>query len=391
MSLRLFVLGMALTLMPALVLAQDAPKDATLAKTMRYITDLGSPDFQVREKATLELIRIGQPAVKELKKTRLSSDPEVKSRAKRILDTIAKNAGGASSKKAPPSSRARGPYFPIPGRNKDMERLLRELLGEGRKRSDPDKKGKDPFEELFRNFENLFKDRKGQDKAFGFGLEGFRQMRKRMMEQLERMGARARDGRRTRQSQTLLPGRTTLRYTFGEEEVEVTHRKDGSVTLKVTAQGKTRTYAAPSKEAFRKAHPDVARRYLLGGFPGQSFIFPWNGRKFGLDPTAPARPALPAPKEKKEIFGIRADIVSPVLQRHLGLGPNEGFLVAELTPHGQARAWGLDRFDIVLIAGKTPLSSLADLAAHLATLARGTEVTLTIVRRAQRRSITFQR
>jgi len=382
---------MALSFVPSLVMAQDAPKDATQAKTMRFIADLGSPDFQVREKATVELIRVGQPAVKELTKALLSSDPEVKSRAKRILDTIAKNAGRASSEKAP-QTRPFRPFFPTPERTKDMERLLRELLGEGRRRKDPGKKGNDPFEELFRNFENLFKDRKGQDKGFGFGLEELQQMRKRMMKHFERMGRRSRDNRETlRQSQTLLPGRTILRYTLGKEEVEVTHRKDGSVTLKVSAQGKTRTYSAPSKEAFRKEHPDVARRYLRGGFPGQSFAFRWNGRKFGLGPTAPDRPAVPTPTKEKGIFGIRADIVSPVLQRHLSLGPNEGFLVAELNPHGQARAWGLDRFDIVLIAGKTPLSSLADLAAYLAPLALGTKVTLTIVRRAQRRSITFQK
>jgi hypothetical protein len=56
------------------------------AKIDELIKQLGTEDWQVREKAQKELIDIGQPALASLKKALKSNDPEVCLRAKNIID-----------------------------------------------------------------------------------------------------------------------------------------------------------------------------------------------------------------------------------------------------------------------------------------------------------------
>jgi hypothetical protein len=71
--------------------AADPPKaDAeTIAK---LIKQLGSDDFEAREKATKELEVIGTPALEALREAAKSGDPEVKLRATSILQTVEKLA-----------------------------------------------------------------------------------------------------------------------------------------------------------------------------------------------------------------------------------------------------------------------------------------------------------
>jgi len=71
----------------AFAVAQEEDLDK---KTARLIRDLGSEDFETREKATAELKKIGKPAVPELRKAAASEDPEVQLRAKKILDELQK-------------------------------------------------------------------------------------------------------------------------------------------------------------------------------------------------------------------------------------------------------------------------------------------------------------
>src|SRR5688572_8132200 len=69
----------------ALLFAQEDPK------IQDAIRGLGAESFEDREKATAELKRIGAPAQEALKKAAAeSSDPEVRERAKRILESITK-------------------------------------------------------------------------------------------------------------------------------------------------------------------------------------------------------------------------------------------------------------------------------------------------------------
>lgn len=70
----------------ALPLFFAAPQDDE--RIDRLIRDLGSDDFETREKATAELKKIGKPAVPALRKAAESDDAEVKLRAKKLLEDI---------------------------------------------------------------------------------------------------------------------------------------------------------------------------------------------------------------------------------------------------------------------------------------------------------------
>lgn len=58
------------------------------AMIKQLISNLGQDDWQTWEKATKELIKIGEPAIKYLKESLTHPDPEVKLRAKVILEAI---------------------------------------------------------------------------------------------------------------------------------------------------------------------------------------------------------------------------------------------------------------------------------------------------------------
>ena len=65
------------------------------AKAARLVADLGSDDFQRREAATRELIKLGPPAIEPLKMALTdSTDAEVKSRAQRIVNRLVEEVEG---------------------------------------------------------------------------------------------------------------------------------------------------------------------------------------------------------------------------------------------------------------------------------------------------------
>lgn len=69
--------------------------DAQIAKIKLLIADLGSDDFQTREKATDELPAYGSAAVPLLNAARKSSDAEVVRRAEEVLERIESRAGAS--------------------------------------------------------------------------------------------------------------------------------------------------------------------------------------------------------------------------------------------------------------------------------------------------------
>lgn len=417
MNRRLFVLGMVLAFLPALALAQEAKKDATHLKIKRYIADLSHPDFQVREKATRELMRIGRPAEPELKKALQSDNPEVKARARRILAALAKASPQEPGRSDPGEGDGRNPRLMEKTLRKLMQDLLRQRGFFGRKdekdaeEDDKADGSRDPFEDLFRGLSEFF-ERKGwpapweedrddffrkwkehRERLVPRNLEELRKEMEKRQEELRRRMERMRKGRAPqsfRQSLTVLPDRTVLRYTRGEEDVEVVRRKDGAVRIRVTdAGGESRTFEAPSEEALRKEHPEAVP-YLRSSFPGGVFRFRWNGRPFG-EPGKPPRPRPARPAAPDPAFGMRTGPVSPILQRHLGLEPGRGFLVTAVDPEGPARSWGLEPYDIVLAAAGRPVSSEQDLAKALEGVEPGAEVEMDIMRRARRVVLTFRR
>lgn len=85
--MKTLVTGIALLASAAILFAQDEKQ------IQDAIRGLGSESFEEREKATADLKKIGAPALQALKKAAESSDdPEVRVRAQRLVDEIAKPA-----------------------------------------------------------------------------------------------------------------------------------------------------------------------------------------------------------------------------------------------------------------------------------------------------------
>jgi hypothetical protein len=96
---------MTLVLAALLSLGQDAPRIEDLIK------QLGSEEFAAREKASEELRKIGKPAEEALKKAAGSEDPEVRARAKSILEDLEKPEKPKAPAARPPAA-PRGPLVP---------------------------------------------------------------------------------------------------------------------------------------------------------------------------------------------------------------------------------------------------------------------------------------
>jgi hypothetical protein len=67
--------------------------DADLEKLRALVKRLGDDSFEVREKATQDLIALGSPALPELRRASKDEDAEVAARARRCLDKIAEVRG----------------------------------------------------------------------------------------------------------------------------------------------------------------------------------------------------------------------------------------------------------------------------------------------------------
>lgn len=70
------------------VCAQDEAKDEQQERIARLVKELGHDEYKVREQATLELRKIGFPAMARLKAALDDDDPEVRHRAQSVLDSI---------------------------------------------------------------------------------------------------------------------------------------------------------------------------------------------------------------------------------------------------------------------------------------------------------------
>jgi uncharacterized protein (TIGR03067 family) len=70
----------------ALAAGPDAPDAASIA---RLIRQLGSPEFAEREAATRRLEAVGEPALEALRQAGASEDPEVRRRARELVEVIA--------------------------------------------------------------------------------------------------------------------------------------------------------------------------------------------------------------------------------------------------------------------------------------------------------------
>jgi hypothetical protein len=79
-----------MTLIAAFAFLAAAPQDDSAAKIRDLVRQLGAEEYAAREKASEELRKIGRPAEEALRKAAESEDPEVRSRAKSLLEELSK-------------------------------------------------------------------------------------------------------------------------------------------------------------------------------------------------------------------------------------------------------------------------------------------------------------
>ena len=79
----------------------QAPQQDLQARIKQLVEQLGDEDFEKREQAMEELVRIGRPALKALKKAATSDDPEVAWRAREALKRILKKRQPSMPEKGP--------------------------------------------------------------------------------------------------------------------------------------------------------------------------------------------------------------------------------------------------------------------------------------------------
>lgn len=85
------------------------PGEAELARIGGLIRELGSGTYRAREKATAALIRIGTPALAELRRAERNSDAEVRNRARRCVAAIESDAAATTASAAARLLRVRKP------------------------------------------------------------------------------------------------------------------------------------------------------------------------------------------------------------------------------------------------------------------------------------------
>jgi len=69
---------------------REPGNDASRERAADLVKQLGDEKFANRERATRELIDIGEPALPSLRKAAAASDPEVRSRGERIMQAISR-------------------------------------------------------------------------------------------------------------------------------------------------------------------------------------------------------------------------------------------------------------------------------------------------------------
>ena len=123
-------------------------------------------------------------------------------------------------------------------------------------------------------------------------------------------------------------------------------------------------------------------------------IFSPSGGSVGIGFAIPATTVGPVIQQLKEkgvvtraALGVEVQPVTPDIAHALGSKKVEGALVAEAPPGGAAAEAGIIPGDVVLAVDGRPITSGADLAARIGSMAPGTAVKTTILRDGSERTI----
>ncbi len=286
-------------LLPGLVWAQDDQAK----RIEQLVRELGSENFDVREKATAELRKIGKPATAALKKAAQSDDPEIRLRAKQLLEEFER------SEKKPPTRRLGG-RISVQSSNGDTVYFITPAEG-------------DPI---------AFK-----------------------------------------------------------------RKKDGSVELEYTEDGKKLTAKSESLEKFLTEHPELARKYgisrdgiryggVRAGFHGGRNEFRFQGQdpeemfrefeeemsrlrkrlfEFGFEDEEWNRRMIPTWGGREYVHGASFDFPDEVLRSHLEIPEGSGLVTRKVKEGSLVAELGLKRHDILLEIDGTKVASSKDVRSLL--------------------------
>jgi serine protease Do len=126
-------------------------------------------------------------------------------------------------------------------------------------------------------------------------------------------------------------------------------------------------------------------------------IFSPSGGSVGIGFAVPATTVGPVIQQLKErgvvtrgALGVEVQPLTPDIAHALGLQKVEGALVAEAPPGGAAAEAGVVPGDVVLAVDGRPVTSGADLAAKIGSIAPGTVVKITILRDGSERTVSVR-
>ncbi|MCI0340723.1 MAG: hypothetical protein L0216_06165 [Planctomycetales bacterium] len=408
--IRLWTIGLVGGLaLPALAQQEGAPGDKPAPRAPAddevgaRIRDLGSPDFETREKAEARLVELGERAARALGEAAKDEDPEVARRAERALRKIRRTRDRAED--AEPG-RARDPGGDpwqdlFGGDPRDLD-AIRKRFEESRRRLEEALGGDwDPLRDVEKHLRRAFgEDWEKQQEGMRRRLEdlgrGRGDLGEKLREQLRRLLGEGWDEAwpdipRPPQGPGFRlefggPG-TKSQMTVIENERKVSVTRDGEkVKVEVTEPGEngkpqTKVYEAENEGEFREKYPEVAK-YVGPAAGGGQWRFDLGRWRRGGAAGRPDRTAARAPRvSPASEIGLVAEPASRELRFHLGLEEGRGLFVREVAEGSWGARAGLQRFDLVLSAAGKPVGKLADL--EEAVKAAEAEIPLEIHRRGQ--------
>lgn len=404
---------------------EPAPKvdDAAIK---RLVDDLGSSDFAQRERASRELLALGERARPALEQTMKNSENmEARWRAEQILrrmDREGERPMGQGDERLRPRAvppGAPGGMAPPPGME-DLERLMEER----RKRffggfGPPSFGDFGPSSERFETpglrldaevfagmlIQVTLLDRESGRAYRGRTLEDVL-ARNPELDELEGMAKlkekwaayKVANPSLGRSGATRLSPGSGFSFTQSSRGVQITHGPDG-VTVRIREKDENgkdtvREVKGATLDEIKEKHPEL--REQLEGFnvglqmgPIQIFRGRSQGGRLPVPPAPPKAETTPSEEPLVPmIFGVRLVEPEAVLAVHLGLEPGHGALVTQVIPGTQAAQIGLERHDVILAVNGEPVANYRQAVTLLrAAGEKRAPVKLSIIRRGQRTTL----
>lgn len=385
----------------------------------RLIEQLASPDFETRERASRELLAIGEGARAALERTmNRSENMEARWRAEQILRRLDHEGERQMGQDRAPSPRPpdRGGAAVRRGTGwDDFERRLEEF----RRRLDEGfggfglREGTESIEApgltLDVTTSGLFARVKltveGRDQPYGGRSLEDLLARYPDLADLKGMGELQQKWKTFKKAHPLLspferrfplhvPGISLHQVGSGIQVLYENGRV--KVILRETDENgveKVRELEGESLEDIKQRYPEVREKLQGMGLsvqlgPRPVFRHRPGGLRLPVLPEAPPQaPTIPG-KPTLAPFGVVLEVPESVLASHLGLEPGHGALVVQVLPRSAAESMGLERFDVIVAVDGRPVTDFAAAVDALRSAGREqTPLTLDVIRRGRQRTL----